>query len=148
MESVASRSLATIEASASMYSAAIHVCGTSPRWPGERGSRQVISGHWFHARGRRSDRKKSQQFVRVVALPETDEGADDADFIGGVVVPWHLAAVLAAEAVEIGVEHRVKRACGQRVREIQHGDGVGRGGGIEVRPLDRAGDVVEVFRRR
>ena len=43
-EAEASRSAATIEVSARMYSAAIQVWGTSPRWPGERGSRQVISG--------------------------------------------------------------------------------------------------------
>ena len=53
----ASRSNASMLQNASTNSAAIHACGKSPMCPGLLGFRHAISGHWFHAGGRRSARK-------------------------------------------------------------------------------------------
>ena len=89
--------------------------------------------------------EERQQLMGFLAFPDADKGTDDADLVGGVVQPGHLAAVLPAEAFEVGVEHLIERAGRKIVGEVELGDGIGSGGGIEVRPLDRARDVAELF---
>ena len=68
--------------------------------------------------------EKREQFVRNVAFSEPDEGPDDADFVGGVIVPLHLAPVLAVEPVKVGFEHGMKRTLRQGIGKIEHGDAV------------------------
>ena len=82
--------------------------------------------------------------MSLLAFADADQGADDSDFISRVVEPWDLAAVLAAKPIKVGLEHLMHRLRRQSVGKVELGDSVGRGGRIKVRPLDRAGDIVEL----
>jgi hypothetical protein len=126
---------------ASMYSGADPRVRMSPTWPGLRRSCQAISGHWFHAPGRRSPMKYSNNSWRGLTLPEVHERGDDADLVRRVLRPLDAAATPRSHALHVHGKRALQRRTRHDAGLVEQRNGVGRGVGSKSAHSTDAGTV-------
>ena len=90
--------------------------------------------------------EKFQQLVCLRAFAESHQRADDADFVSAVICPRQFRILPAAKSFEVSRKGFLQRPLWQGIGKVELRDRIGGRGRIEIGPLDRSRNILQISR--
>ena len=113
---------------------------------GAPGSRQITSGHWFHAGGRLVRHETVEQRQGAVLSSHPEHGAHGPQLVWGVCIPLGGGVTPSQDLLPVSLEGAIQRGLRQRSELSAGGDRDSGRGGVEVAQVGGARDVVDAVR--